>query len=110
MAFTIDAASSAVCSISSGSVSFQTAGTCRVLADQAGDDNWNSAAQVSQTFTVGKGSQVVLFTSSAPTDAVVDGPTYTATADGGATGNAVTFTSTLPALPVVLSMEPRFPS
>jgi hypothetical protein len=84
VAFTIDAGSTSVCSITAGVISFLTAGTCKVLADQPGNSNWNAAAQVSQTFTVGKGAQVVTFTSTAPTNAVVDGSTYTATATGGA--------------------------
>ena len=83
VAFTIDASSTSVCSLAAGAVSFLTAGTCKVLADQAGNANWNAAPQASQTFTVGKGVQVVLFTSSAPTNAVVDGSTYTVVAVGG---------------------------
>ena len=89
VSLTIDAGSSAVCEISSGTVSFLTVGTCTVLADQAGNDNWNSASQASQTFTVGKGSQVVTITSTAPNNAVVDGATYTVSATGGASTSAV---------------------
>ena len=43
------------------------------------------------TLTVNKAPQTITFTSSAPTNATVGGPTYTATATGGASGNAVTF-------------------
>ena len=92
VAFTIDHASSAVCSISAGVVSFNDVGTCKVLANQAGSSDWNAAAQVFQTFTVGKGSQVVQFTSSAPSNAVVDGSTYLPVVTGGASGNAVSVT------------------
>ena len=92
VAFTIDAASSAVCSITAGAVSFQTVGTCRVLANQAGNTNWNAATQNFQTFTVAKGSQGVAITSTAPTNAAVDGSSYTVTATGGAGSATVTLT------------------
>jgi hypothetical protein len=90
--FTIDGASSAVCSIAAGVVSFQGVGTCKVLADQAGNANWNAAPQNFQTFSVGKGAQVVSITSNAPTNAVVDGSTYTVTATGGAGTSSVLLT------------------
>jgi hypothetical protein len=42
-----------VCSItSSGVLTFKKAGTCTILADQAGDAAYNAAPQVSQSFTV----------------------------------------------------------
>ncbi len=80
VALTIDAASSAICSISGGAVSFQAVGTCIIDANQAGNANYNAATQVQQTFAVGKGAQTVSFTSTAPTNATVGGPTYTPTA------------------------------
>ena len=46
--FTIDASATSVCSISGGnSVSFQTAGTCVINANQAGDANYDPAPQSS---------------------------------------------------------------
>jgi parallel beta-helix repeat protein len=90
---TIDAAASSVCSISGlGVVSFLAVGTCVIDANQAGGNGYLPAPQVQQSFPVGKGSQVITFTSTAPTNAVVDGPTYTPTATGGASGNLVVFT------------------
>ena len=35
-----------------GTVTVVALGTCHILANQAGDDNWNAAPQVSQTLTV----------------------------------------------------------
>ncbi len=58
---TIDATASSVCSISAGVVSFQTVGTCKINANQAGNTNWNAAPQVQQTFTVAKGDQTITF-------------------------------------------------
>jgi parallel beta-helix repeat protein len=91
--FTIDATSSTICSIGAGNaVSFSAVGTCKINANQAGSTNYNPAPQVQQSFAVGKGSQTITFTSTAPANAVAGGPTYTPTATGGASGNPVTFT------------------
>lgn len=49
VAFTIDASSSSVRSISGGVVSFQTVGTCKVDTNQAGNSNHRAAPQVQQT-------------------------------------------------------------
>ena len=60
--FTIDASASSVCSIDgSNAVTFQTAGLCVIEADQAGDGNYNAAAQTQQSFTVHKGDQTISF-------------------------------------------------
>ena len=50
--FTIAAASSSVCAISGGVVSFIGPGTCTIDANQAGDSNYAAATQVTQAFTV----------------------------------------------------------
>ena len=90
--FTIDATASSVCSISGSTVSFIGTGTCVIDANQAGSGTYNAAPQVQQSFAVGKGSQTITFTSTAPTSAVVGGSTYSVSANGGASGNPVTFT------------------
>jgi hypothetical protein len=77
---TVDASASSICSISGGTVSFIGAGTCVLDANQAGDETYNPAPQVQQSFDVGKASQTVAFTSTAPTAARVGGATYTPTA------------------------------
>jgi hypothetical protein len=51
-----------------------------VNANQAGNAQYNAAPQVQQSFIVGKGSQTVSFTSTAPSNAAVGGGTYNATA------------------------------
>ncbi len=48
----IDASSTAICTISGGSVTFQATGTCLINANQAGDSNWNAAPQAQQSVTV----------------------------------------------------------
>ena len=87
---TVDAASSGVCSISAGVVSFQAAGTCTLDANQAGNVDFNAATQVQQSFSVGATAQTVAFTSGVPSSPTVGG-TYNAAATGGASGNPVTF-------------------
>ena len=44
---------SGACSYSSGTVTMTATGTCTVTADQLGNDDYNAAAQASQTFSVG---------------------------------------------------------
>ena len=88
---TVGTLSSGICSISGGVVSFQGTGTCTLQANQAGNANWLAAPQASQSFTVGQGSQTISFTSTAPTNATVGGPTYTPTATASS-GLTVTIT------------------
>jgi hypothetical protein len=52
VSFAVDGASSSVCSISGATVSFIGAGTCTIDANQAGDSNYNAAAQAQQSFAV----------------------------------------------------------
>jgi hypothetical protein len=88
---TVDASSSSVCSISSGVVTFNAAGTCIIDANQAGNNVYNAAPQAQQSVVVGLVSQTITFTSTAPTDAVVGGATYTPTATASS-GLPVTLT------------------
>ena len=76
--------------IDGSTVTGVAAGTCTIAADQAGDANYNAAAQVTQTFSIGAGTQTIAF-GAAPTVAV--GGTGTLTATGGGSGNPVTFSS-----------------
>jgi hypothetical protein len=50
--FTIDPTASSVCAINAGEVSFIATGTCVINADQAGNENYQAAPQVQQSFTV----------------------------------------------------------
>jgi Glycine rich protein len=89
--FSIDSSSGAgVCSLSSGTVSLTGAGTCVVDADQAGNADYEPAAEQQQSFTVVKASQAIAFTSSPPRPAVFGG-SYTPAATGGGSGNPVVF-------------------
>jgi outer membrane protein OmpA-like peptidoglycan-associated protein len=90
--YTIDAASSSVCTISSDIVSFIGAGTCTIDANQAGNASWNAASQVQQSFTVATIPQVITSWSTPPSAATIGGATYGVSATGGGSGNAVTYT------------------
>ena len=61
VSFTIADASSSVCSIDGGVVTFNTSGECVVQADQAGNDEFAAADRVTQTVTVEKIPQEITF-------------------------------------------------
>jgi hypothetical protein len=88
---TFSSATPTVCPLNGTTVSFPHAGTCTIYADQAGTTYYSPANTAQQSFTVAKASQVLSFTSTAPTNQVVGGPNYTVAATGGASGNAVVF-------------------
>ena len=83
---------SGTCSIASGVIAFNTAGSCLVSADQAGDANYLVAMQAQQSITVGKAAQVVTFTQP-PAQNYTQGGTVILSAKGGASNNPVTFVS-----------------
>ena len=67
-----------------------TAGSCTVLANQAGNANYSAAAQVSLSVTINKANQCI--GNFSPTIPVLFGASaQTLSASGGASGNAVTF-------------------
>lgn len=86
VSITVDSSSSSVCSISGSTVTFNDTGTCTLDANQAGNIQYNAAPQVQQSMTVGKDSQTITFTSTAPTNPAI-GDTYnvSATASSGLT-------------------------
>ena len=49
------------CTMTGASVHLSGAGECTIKASQTGDDNWNPAPDVSQTFQIAKGSQTISF-------------------------------------------------
>jgi hypothetical protein len=81
------------CSIIGGTVTFLHAGTCTVLADQAGNGDYAAAPQQTQQIAVGQGAQAINFLSVAPNSAVVGG-TYNVSTSGGSSGQPVTLTAT----------------
>ncbi|WP_344732658.1 hypothetical protein, partial [Nocardioides fonticola] len=80
------------CSLtSSGTVSFDHAGTCIVTADQDGDASYAAATSASQTITVGKAAQTITFGAGWPTTVDLSAGAYLPSASGGGSGNAVRF-------------------
>ncbi len=67
-------------------------GTCSVIANQAGNSNYTAAPQVTESVTATLASQTIVFTISPPASAAYKS-TFKVAATGGASGNAVTFTS-----------------
>ena len=76
-------------------ITFVTIGSCTVVADQAGNGNFNAAPTVSRSFNIAKGNQTISFAN--PGSKTFDqGPlTVSATASSGLT---VTFTTTTAAV------------
>jgi hypothetical protein len=69
-----------VCTVSGTTVTLHTAGTCTIVADQAGNGStWDNAQTVPRSFTVTPGNQTVSMTSTQPSNAKVNGATYTPT-------------------------------
>ena len=89
--FSIAPGSAGVCSIAGTAVSMTGIGTCVVNADQAGNVSYQAAAQVQQSFAVGKGSQTITFTST-PGKVDKNDPPYIVSATA-TSGLAVTFTT-----------------
>ena len=84
-----------VCTVNGNTVSIIAAGTCTIADDQSGDGNYNSASQVTQSFTVNKAGQTIAF-AALPGKVYGDSPfAITATASSGLT---VTFASTTPSV------------
>jgi hypothetical protein len=73
VSFSLTPSSAGVCSLAGSTVSLVGVGTCTILADQAGNANYDPATQVQQTFAVAKTPQTITFTSTPPT---VDGSVF----------------------------------
>ncbi len=92
-AVTFTSQTTGVCTVSGtngATLTAVTAGTCTIAANQLGNANYNAATQTLQNITVSPATQTISF-GVAPN--VLVGATGTVSATGGASGNAVTFTS-----------------
>ncbi|MDH3342387.1 MAG: fibronectin type III domain-containing protein [Gammaproteobacteria bacterium] len=93
-AVTFGSTTPSVCSVSGSTVTGIIAGTCTIAANQAGNTNYNAAAQVTQNISVGQGSQSISF-GVAPSLNVNGTATVSATATSGLT---VALTSNTPSI------------
>ncbi len=92
--YTVDLGGTAAgCSMSTGGVLSSTSvGTCVVTATKAADSDYGATSSAPFTITLGPATQAITITSSPPSPARYGG-TYTVIANGGVSGNAVTFSS-----------------
>ncbi len=99
LAVTFGSSTSAVCIVADSTVTYLTAGTCTVTADQAGDANYNAAPQISLNITVARADQTIIGLVANPATGVADGTSaLSATASSGL---AVTFGSSTSAVCIV---------
>jgi len=89
----LNSATPATCSVTAATVSGLSPGTCTVTGNQAGTADYEPAPQATQTFTILKGTQTIVF-AAAPT--LRSGSTAALSATGGSSGNPVVFASTTP--------------
>ncbi len=83
------ATTNSACTVVGSTVTFRHAGTCVIVADQAGNDDYAAAPSQTQSVSVGKAAQSITVTSKAPASPVVGG-TYAVTATSGS-GEPVSF-------------------
>lgn len=79
------------CSVTGGTVTITGAGSCIITAKQAGNNNYNAATDVPQSFTIGKAGQTIIF--AALINKFIGNGGITVGATGGGSGNPVTFAS-----------------
>src|SRR5439155_17505459 len=72
------------CTISGNTVHITGAGSCTITAAQAGNANYNAAANVPQTFTIAKASTITALLSSVNPSSFGQNVTFTATVTSGA--------------------------
>ncbi|MEI6335928.1 MAG: hypothetical protein WCS87_15315, partial [Methylococcaceae bacterium] len=71
-----------VCTVSGSVVTGKATGTCTIAANQAGNANYNAATAMTQSITIGKGAQTLIF-GEVPVITVGSTDTVTATANSG---------------------------
>ncbi len=87
-----------VCTVSGAMVSLVNLGTCTIAANQGGNTSYTPAAQVSQSFSVNQGAQLITgFAPPTPLSWSASG-TFALNASGGGSGNPVIFASGSPAV------------
>src|SRR4029077_13090949 len=79
------------CTVSGNTVHLTGAGPCTITASQAGDNNYNAATSVDQSFTVARANQTITF--SALAGNTFGDPDFTVTATASS-GFSVSFSTT----------------
>ena len=91
LAVTYASTTAGVCTVSGSTVTFVSAGSCSITASQAGNGTFSAAPNVSQTFTINQATQAIVFGANPGPVTYSSGGTFSVSATGGASGNAVTF-------------------
>ncbi len=106
LAVSFTSANEAVCSIDGNTATMLAEGACSITASQAGNAEFNPAADVIRTITIGRQSQVIDFESPAETDTFVldQEVDLEATASSGL---PVTFTTSTPAICTISEVTVR---
>ncbi len=76
LAVTLASSTTGICTISGNTVTMVSAGVCQLTASQAGNTNFNAAAPVNNSVTIGKADQTITFADPAD-QAFVAGGTFT---------------------------------
>ena len=92
-AVTYSSLTGGVCSVSGTTVTMLGVGTCTLAADQAGNGNYNNAAEFTQNVAIGMAPQTLTF-GVAPTVKVNGTGTVTASSALPNSGNPITFSTT----------------
>ena len=93
---TLGSSTPTVCSVAANTVTLLAAGTCTLTANQAGNDNYAAATEVTQNIIVDKASQTITFAQPAAPTFVLNG-TFTVAATSSANLN-VSFNSSTPSV------------
>lgn len=95
LSVSVNSATTGVCSISGSTVTLVSAGTCTLNANQSGDSTYDSAPQVTQSFTVSYAAQTISFI--APASKTYGDSVFSISATASS-DLAVTFTSATTAI------------
>ncbi|OJJ23432.1 hypothetical protein BKI52_03465 [marine bacterium AO1-C] len=90
---TFTSSNTSVATISGNTVTIVGAGTATITATQAGTATYANATPVDQSLTVNKADQVISFDLGGDATKVIGDASFTLNATGGASGNAITYTS-----------------
>ena len=104
VSFSINGATSSICSVSGTTVTMLTGGTCTIIASQAGDDTYFAAVDESQSVTINTATQTVSFTYTGADPVPYGTSTFSVASMASATsGLTPTFTSSTTSVCTVTS-------
>jgi trimeric autotransporter adhesin len=84
-----------ICTVVGNLVTYVGAGICNLTADQAGNANYLVAPQITLSITINQAAQIITIAAT-PASLFTNAAPFTVTATGGASANAVTFSTTTP--------------